>query len=946
MHKRIPPPSLLALPSHSLSYSGLLEKPSAECRATSQQDNTEIRCFLSEFYRILCFEFLLPFVLVVLCGNLRGELLITAFTSSLHSISSFNLLPRIEQCQGSSSAMGKGKKVFHKPPGDPVKKASSKKQSLSTVTVVGLLAVVVAILAALVFGDRPWPLSQVKQVLSKEPAAEAPDYVPSAPGETNTIPSYDEFIALSKKNGWVPADPVLKLESTISKYTQIFDVVQAGDSSNLERLLGMLEHELKYLLAILCASTERPVDLTAALGRSIEVLQDAVYRSMKTALASGRAKMITRSQSTPPLGHWMFSPSREIMRVLVLGLPHLLSRPDAQLIQALNQPDAGEVEGVGEAGAIAEAGAGGDVGSGNVFDTVLLRAVQFRLYRMVSLIAASSLDHTTTLSAAAPSAAALYASLRTAVFHGDDVAVLLLLKAITARVTGRMADGAPGVAEPLRRSEELARRLNFTHIEHRIAAVSGALALASAEGAGAAADAVEGAEGSNTGAAALQRSMEGFGVYNEQMSFHRTKNHYSAAKCAHAGAGGDGGTTLSEGGLLAFRVGRVMGEGEEYGGLGEGGTWGWLNRGRHPGVEERTCAIDRVDIAHLDVGRFVRDYVSINRPVIITSTPVTSPASTSVSWALDALLQKHGAVSDTAGSIPYATLFGGSERVSSLREYVDHPARGMRAFTQRLASIVSRSPALCDDTGGYVLNATHILGALAAYSDSSSDSSSGSGGAIIDGSSDVSGNGGDAMGVLPMYVFSGAQQKLGQAMRGEMLRAVKAFGDAPASASASPGPLLDLMYAVDRTCSNSTTASNSGRAGAGARARARGGFSTGWKSQFYLGPPLSGAPFHHHGPAFNLLQFGRKEWTLLPPGRDIYSSVHPLEWIRDGGAAAEYFPYKDSTTEAGAAGADDIPCSFTQHPGEVLFLPRHWTHQVLNLAESVGFAVEISDYLY
>ena len=37
--------------------------------------------------------------------------------------------------------------------------------------------------------------------------------------------------------------------------------------------------------------------------------------------------------------------------------------------------------------------------------------------------------------------------------------------------------------------------------------------------------------------------------------------------------------------------------------------------------------------------------------------------------------------------------------------------------------------------------------------------------------------------------------------------------------------------------------------------------------QLYLGPALAGAPFHHHGPAFNLLVRGRKRWTLLPPGR-------------------------------------------------------------------------------
>lgn len=37
--------------------------------------------------------------------------------------------------------------------------------------------------------------------------------------------------------------------------------------------------------------------------------------------------------------------------------------------------------------------------------------------------------------------------------------------------------------------------------------------------------------------------------------------------------------------------------------------------------------------------------------------------------------------------------------------------------------------------------------------------------------------------------------------------------------------------------------------------------------QTYLGPPLSGAPFHSHAPAFNVLVHGRKLWMLLPPGR-------------------------------------------------------------------------------
>jgi hypothetical protein len=45
------------------------------------------------------------------------------------------------------------------------------------------------------------------------------------------------------------------------------------------------------------------------------------------------------------------------------------------------------------------------------------------------------------------------------------------------------------------------------------------------------------------------------------------------------------------------------------------------------------------------------------------------------------------------------------------------------------------------------------------------------------------------------------------------------------------------------------------------------------------------------------------------------------------------------------AGAATQPCTLVQNANEVLFVPRHWTHQVLNLAESIGFAVEIDDYV-
>lgn len=42
---------------------------------------------------------------------------------------------------------------------------------------------------------------------------------PNKPQEN--LSAYDEYVALSIANGWSPTDPVLKLESTIRKYSQV-----------------------------------------------------------------------------------------------------------------------------------------------------------------------------------------------------------------------------------------------------------------------------------------------------------------------------------------------------------------------------------------------------------------------------------------------------------------------------------------------------------------------------------------------------------------------------------------------------------------------------------------------------------------------------------------------------------------------------------------------------
>ena len=123
--------------------------------------------------------------------------------------------------------------------------------------------------------------------------------------------------------------------------------------------------------------------------------------------------------------------------------------------------------------------------------------------------------------------------------------------------------------------------------------------------------------------------------------------------------------------------------------------------------------------------------------------------------------------------------------------------------------------------------------------------------------------------------------------------------------------------------------------------------------QFILGGPLSGSPAHLHTQALNALIYGRKYWYLLPPSKDVYSNVHPVEFAAIGGLNADMWPYaedhlrdlgiiiENSTTSVGKGGIG--PCQFEQKAGDLLYIPSQWTHSTINVAETVGFALEIHD---
>lgn len=142
-------------------------------------------------------------------------------------------------------------------------------------------------------------------------------------------------------------------------------------------------------------------------------------------------------------------------------------------------------------------------------------------------------------------------------------------------------------------------------------------------------------------------------------------------------------------------------------------------------------------------------------------------------------------------------------------------------------------------------------------------------------------------------------------------------------------------------------------------------------SQLALGPALSGAMLHFHGPAVNALAVGLKLWVLLPPGSALFSLEPALAFFAremgytvsggSGGSASEAIRVRPDGGEAAAA-AGALPSGAPpqaslggvggrrlvsqphyvalQAPGDVVVVPRHWAHAVLNLADTVAVALE------
>ena len=120
---------------------------------------------------------------------------------------------------------------------------------------------------------------------------------------------------------------------------------------------------------------------------------------------------------------------------------------------------------------------------------------------------------------------------------------------------------------------------------------------------------------------------------------------------------------------------------------------------------------------------------------------------------------------------------------------------------------------------------------------------------------------------------------------------------------------------------------------------------------FYLGGRGSETNAHEHANAYNALFFGAKLFALLPPLTGSFrrdgrgSALEHLAAARPE-AVARLFPERPRANASAvdvAAGPRATPKLCVLRSGHALFIPTGWAHAIVNLADSVGVAVEVGD---
>ena len=721
------------------------------------------------------------------------------------------------------------------------------------------------------------------------------------------LPTFDELYSLSVENNWTPHDPLEKLQLAIQRFATIQDasptiVTQTAASmaslSDAQELANALSTEIIFVLEVMKQDTSREFELTAMLFEAIRTVHLSLYSSMKARLRDRREKhraletgqavlrdiVLVTKTATELLSAsgFLYNSAQELLKLAPMrdmDVPDGAS-PDTPLLPYKNftRPFAHITVDLSKAG-----------GAYNL--PILATAVMYRLYRLVPVLMGigASTDR----------------ALHMAIVNGDDAAVAVLLAAGGDDLCSTI-DAVPAAASSSEDIFSLSPLSLATSLEH--SAIVSRLHAAKEQWA----HKVAGLQTFSSPSLMVPREAEGSKKevvggpgYNSYAQTVSTTAAPAASKSPAGVTGGYKDTGIVPTGLLGSPSPTPV------------------------------CLVDRHAASSLSGKTFKLQYADRSRPVLIAGDALM--AMLQETWTVKNLSSRVGPNGRPSmlelSSIPYGgTLFGLTHVSVSAREYLDPEAieagakAGKPGVTKTLYSGVSGA-------GVSIKSSTLALERVLRELESNQTQSR---------STEAAGAEKGKEWNLFGWIGGTDKQQVGEAEEKPpvildisdpaLVRQLLQGGTIPPPYYFGPGDAIvdnerNLLLPKDKTQASTDGAYLRSLLGVLQDKGSEPNF------QFYLGSALTGAPFHSHQWALNGLVHGRKAWLLLPPGRDVYSTLHPLAFSSSGGIRREDWPYKGDDESQG-------PCVLEQRAGEVLFVPRHWSHSVLNLAEVVGWAIE------
>jgi hypothetical protein len=292
---------------------------------------------------------------------------------------------------------------------------------------------------------------------------------------------------------------VEKLEEIIRRYPLIFDQNEVELAANhrknpaalqkihqnIDTTIDLFQQEIDFLLKVFLASkpnekeneekknnSSRAIDLTPAVFLSVEMINNCYYRLMKHRLQTGETRLITKTEADQFTRHWITFPLKEMLRMKVIGS---------------SGEGSGDKKGT-------DSSSSSSSSSHIVLDInrqresdhsdLLVKSVQLRLHQLIGAFYQLSIQQShpslppPSQSSSSPAVLpnSFPAALQMAVINGDDLSVALLLK-LAENALGRenkmmtkKTSAAPVVSsvKTLLSCIESATQLGYLHIRERL----------------------------------------------------------------------------------------------------------------------------------------------------------------------------------------------------------------------------------------------------------------------------------------------------------------------------------------------------------------------------------------------------------------------------------------------------------------------------------------------